>query len=167
MASSSVNFKTHIAHLDWLNMSIIELSASVVKKLGGVSKQRWICTANKTVSWQCGLVALGEGKAYINLNKKLLKEMEAKEGDEISVSLKKDESEYGMTMSVELKELLKQDKEAKKRYETLVPGKQRYLIYYVQQVKSKDLRLERAMRVIENLKKLPKGKESFKGLLAK
>jgi len=112
-------------------------------------------------------LSLGEGKAYINLNKKLLKEMEAKEGDEISVSLKKDESEYGMTMSVELKELLKQDKEAKKRYETLVPGKQRYLIYYVQQVKSKDLRLERAMRVIENLKKLPKGKESFKGLLAK
>ncbi|HEY5823855.1 MAG TPA: YdeI/OmpD-associated family protein [Cyclobacteriaceae bacterium] len=167
MASTAVNFKTHVAHLDWLNMSIIELSAAVVKKLGGVSKQRWVCTVNKTVSWQCGLVALGEGKAYINLNKKLLKEMKAKEGDEISVSLKKDESEYGMTMSVELKELLRQDKEGKKRYEALVPGKQRYLIYYVQQVKSKDLRLERAVRVIENLKKLPKGKESFKGLLAK
>jgi uncharacterized protein YdeI (YjbR/CyaY-like superfamily) len=167
MASSAFNFKTHIAHLDWLNMSIIELSAAVVKKLGGVSKQRWICTVNKTVSWQCGLVALREGKAYINLNKKLLKEMKAKEGDEISVSLKKDESEYGMTMSIELKELLRQDNEGKKRYEALVPGKQRYLIYYVQQVKSKDLRLERAVRVIENLKKLSKGKESFKGLLAK
>lgn len=167
MAASSVNFNTHIAHLSWLNMSIIELSAAVVKKLGGVSRQRWVCTVNKTVSWQCGLVALGEGKAYINLNKKLLKELKANEGDEISVSLKKDESEYGMTMSAELKELLSQDKEGKKRYDTLVPGKQRYLIYYVQQVKSKDLRLERAIRVIENLKKLPKGKESFKGLLAK
>ena len=93
--------------------------------------------------------------------------MNAKEGDEINVSLKKDESEYGMKMSAELKEVISQDKEAKKRYEGLVPGKQRYLIYYVQQVKSKDLRLERAVRVIANLKKLPRGKESFKGLLAK
>jgi len=165
--ASSVNFKTHIAHLGWLNMSMIEISPAIVKKLGGVSKQRWVCTVNKTVTWQCGLVALGEGKAYINLNKKLLKEMNAMEGDEISVSLKKDESEYGMTMSAELKELLHQDKEGKKRYEALVPGKQRYLIYYVQQVKSKDLRLERAVRVVENLKKLPRGKESFKGLLAR
>src|SRR6478609_11815800 len=164
---ASLNFKSHVSRLEWMNLNIIEIPSTIVKKAGGVSKQRWICTVNKIITWQCGLVALGEGKAYINLNKKLLKEMKAKEGDEISVSLKKDESEYGMKMSAELKELLRQDKEGKKRYEGLVPGKQRYLIYYVQQVKSKDLRLERAVRVIENLKKLPKGKESFKGLLAK
>jgi len=164
---ASLNFKSHVSRLEWMNLNIIEIPATIVKKAGGISKQRWICTVNKTTSWQCGLVALGEGKAYINLNKKLLKEMNAKEGDEINVSLKKDESEYGMKMSAELKELLSQDKEGKKRYEALVPGKQRYLIYYVQQVKSKELRLERAVRVIENLKKLPKGKESFKGLLAK
>jgi len=126
MASSAYNFKTYVTHLTWLNMSILEVPAIVVKKLGGVSKQRWICTANKTVSWQCGLVALGKGKAYINLNKKLLKEMEVKEGDEVSVSLKIDESEYGMKMSAELKELLSQDKEGKKRYDGLVPGKQRF-----------------------------------------
>jgi uncharacterized protein YdeI (YjbR/CyaY-like superfamily) len=164
---ASLHFKTKIAHLSWLRMSIIEVPAVIVKKAGGMSKQRWICTVNKKTSWPCGLVALGEGNAYITLNKKLLKEMGAAEGDEVTVSLKKDESKYGMEMPPELKALLSQDKEGSKRYEKITPGMQRYVIYYVQQVKNSQLRTERAIRLIENLKGLPKGKESFKGLLAK
>jgi len=164
MANESIKFKTHITHLDSLNMSIIEVAAPVVKKMGGISKQRWVCTVNQSTTWQCGLVAYKKGMAYIILNKKLLKELKAKEGDEITVSLKKDESKYGMEMPAELKTLLSQDKEGSKRYHALVAGKQRYIIYYIKQVKNTQLRIDRAIMLIENLKKLPKGKESYKGL---
>ena len=163
MITSQISFKTSMVHLDSLRIYYLEVPAVIVTKLGGISKQRLICTT-KSVSWQCGLVALGKGKGYISLNKKLIKQLDIKEGDTVTASLKKDESKYGMEMPEELKELLNQDKEGNKRYHAIVPGKQRYIIYYIQQVKSSQLLVERAIMLIENLKKLPKGKESYKGL---
>jgi hypothetical protein len=108
-------------------------------------------------------VALGKGKAYISLNKKIVKQANLESDDAVTVSLAPDQSKYGMEMSKELKELLNQDLEGKKRFDGLVGGKQRYIIYYVKKVKSPQLRIERAVMLIENLKKLPKGKETFKG----
>ena len=163
MIASEISFKTSIAYLDSLRMYYLEVPAVIVTKLGGINKQRLLCTI-KSVTWQCGLVALGKGKGYISLNKKLIKQLDIKEGDTLTASLKKDESKYGMKMPEELKELLNQDQEGNKRYHALVPGKQRYIIYYIQQVKSSQLRVERAIMLIENLKKLSRGKESYKGL---
>lgn len=160
---ASIQFKTKMGRLDSLKLNYLEVPASVVKKLGGISKQRLLCTVN-TVTWQCGLVALSKGAGYINLNKNLITQLGIQKEDVITVSLQPDESKYGMKMPAELKELLDQDKEGNIRYHALVAGKQRYIIYYVQQVKSTQLRVERAILLIENLKKLPKGKESYKGL---
>ncbi len=44
---------------------------------------------------------------------------------------------------------------------------QRYILNYVSTVKSLNLRVERAFLLISNLKKLPKGKETFKEMLGK
>jgi len=148
-------------------MTAIEVPMEIVKKLGGIKNQRLQCTVNKTITWQCGLVAHKKGSAYISLNKKLLKEMKAGVGTEVQVSLEKDTSTYGMTMSVELKTLLKQDKEGNRRFHLLPPGKQRYIIYYVSQVKSSQLRIDRAIRLMENLKRTKEGKESFAEILRK
>jgi hypothetical protein len=119
------------------------------------------------MTWKCGLVAHKAGAAYILLNKKQMQMGEFNVGQTVNVSLKKDESKYGMDVPKELEELFKQDKIGKKRFDDLVPGKRRYIIYYVNQVKSSDLRIERAVRLIANLKNLPPGKETFKGILAK
>lgn len=161
-----IKFKTKVLKLEHLSGYYLDVPAAVVKKAGGISKQRWVCTVN-TVTWQCGLVAHKEGKGYIILNQKLLKKTGLREGASADVELKKDNSKFGMTVPAELAEVLKQDKEGKARFEALVPGKLRYIIYYVNQVKSPQSRVERAVRCITNLKKLPKGKESFKGILAK
>ncbi|MEJ0057769.1 MAG: DUF1905 domain-containing protein [Bacteroidota bacterium] len=156
-----IKFTTHLQPLEHLKMTLIEVPAEIVKKLGGIKNQRLQCTVNKSVAWQCGLVAHKKGSAYISLNKKLLKELKAGVGDEVNVSLIKDTSKYGMTMSEELKTLLKQDKEGSRRFHLLAPGKQRYIIYYVSQVKGSQLRIDRAIRLIENLKRAKEGKESF------
>jgi hypothetical protein len=161
-----IKFKSKVKKLEHLSGHYLEVPATVVKKVGGISKQRWICTIG-SLSWQCGLVAHKLGSAYILLNQKLMKKGGLKEGATVDVELKKDQSKFGMTVPKELSELFAQDKEGKARFEALVPGKRRYIIYYVNQVKGPQLRVERAVRCISNLKNLPKGKESFAGILAK
>jgi hypothetical protein len=161
-----IKFKSKIKKLEHLSGHYLDVPAAVVKKIGGISKARWICTVG-SLSWQCGLVAHKAGAGYILLNQKLMKKGGLEEGATADVELRKDQSKFGMTVPKELTELFAQDKEGKSRFEALVPGKRRYVIYYVNQVKSAQLRVERAVRCIDNLKKLPKGKESFKGILAK
>jgi len=162
-----ISFKTKIYKLEHLSGHYIDIPASVVKKTGGTGKQRFVCSVNKVMSWKCGLVSHGAGKAYILLNKKQMQMGKFNVGQPVNVSLKKDTSEYGMDVPAELKEVFKQDKVGKKRFDALVPGKRRYIIYYINQVKSSELRIERAIRLISNVKRLPPGKQTFPGILAK
>ena len=110
---------------------------------------------------------MGNGSGYISINSKRLKQLALHAGSEVWVKLQKDESKYGMEVPEELEELLQQDHEGKRRFEGLTPGRQRYIIHYVAGVKSSQLRIDRAILLIENLKKLPVGKESFREMLGK
>lgn len=160
-----LRFKTLIGVLKHLpGMHYLEVPARIVKELGGL-KVRLVCTVNKKLSFQCGMVAHGAGKAYISITKKRLKELHLGEGSEAAVELKVDRSKYGMKMSEELKIILQQDVEGNERFHKLTLGKQRYIIQYVSAVKNPDKRIERGMLIIENLKKLPLGKESFREML--
>jgi hypothetical protein len=164
-AGNPVEYSTHIEALKHLAGHYFDLNPTIIKKLGGKINVRLICTINKKISWQCGPMALGNGSAYVTISAKRMKELGVRPGDKIHVSLKKDESKYGMEVPEELSELLKQDAEGKSRFDALPMGKQRYIIQYVLTVKSSRLRIERAVLLIENLKKLPKGKESFREML--
>lgn len=163
---SSIQFQTKIYKLKHLvGMHYLEVPEKIVKKLGGKFSMRLLCTVNSTLTFQCGLVALGNGDAYISINAKRMKLLNVTFGSKVSVELKKDESKYGMKVPEELAELLAQDPEGMKRFKKLPPGKQRYIIHYVSTVKSTQLRIDRAILLIENLKKLPPGKESFREML--
>ena len=83
----------------------------------------------------------------------------------MEVHLTKDDSEFGLPFPVELEEVLAQDKAGKEYFDKLTPGKQRNIIYAAGQVKNPDLRIQRAMVLIEHLKK-NKGKIDFKLLYA-
>lgn len=163
-----LEIKTKIGLLKHLpGMRYIEIPKKVIKEFGGKLPIRLICTVNGKVKFQGGIVSLGNGLGYITITQKRLKDLRVKEGDFVKVTLERDSSRYGMEMPEELKEVLKQDPEGKKRFEKLTPGKQRYIIQYVKTVKNPDLRLERAMLLIGNLKKLPLGKEEFRKMLGK
>lgn len=150
-----------------LGVHYLTVKKSTIQKLGGSLKIRLLCSINGNKSFQCGLVALGNGEAYITINNKRMKEYGLKEHDQINVALLEDKSEYGMEMPEELVELLAQDREGKKRFELLSPGKQRYIIFYVAGVKNQQKRIDRALLLINNLKNEPLGKESFARLLGK
>jgi len=162
-----IKFSTHIDKLSYLNTFYLEISANVVKKIGGIGKQRLICEVNKAIKFQCGLMSLSEGRAYISINSKRMKELGVEKGDIVNVILTEDHSEYGVDVPEELTELFKQDPEGKRRFDLLKPGMQRYILNYVNTVKSIQLRVERAFLLISNLKRLPEGKETFREMLGK
>ncbi|GLU54273.1 YdeI/OmpD-associated family protein [Dyadobacter frigoris] len=164
----SVLFKSTIHHLEHLaGTRYLLVPNEIVEKLGGSFSVRLWCTVNEKVKWQCGLVALGTGDAYISINAQRIKQLKAKEGESLTVALEIDDSEYGLEVPEELKELLDQDDEGNRRFNLLVAGKRRFIIRHITAVKSSQLRIERAVTLIENLKRLPAGKESFKEILGK
>jgi hypothetical protein len=168
MDTQPITYKTRIERLEYLNgMHYLEIPFDVIQQLGGSLKVRLLCTVNKKLTFPCGPIALGNGNGLITINKKRMKELGVGFKDEVQLSLIKDPSKYGMEIPGELSELLKQDKEGARRFKLLPPGKQRYIIYYVSQVKSSQLKINRAILLIENLKKTKPGKESFREMLGK
>ncbi len=164
--NTELSYKTKINKLEHLvGMHYLKVPAKIIEQLGGKFKMRLLCTVNNKLTFQGGLVALGKGNGYISINASRLKKLGLKFKDDVIVSLKKDESEFGMEVSEELKELLEQDEEGLRRFNMLTPGKQRYIIHYVNTVKSSQLRINRAIMLITNLKKSKEGKESFREML--
>lgn len=103
--------------------------------------------------FHCALMPDGAGQWFILLNKKRREELGVSEGDRIRLSLEKDKSKYGMEMPRELEEVLIQDALGDELFHKLTPGKMRNIIHYVSQVKSSDIRIRRALVIIEHLKK--------------
>lgn len=115
--------------------------------------RRVVCILNEKVEYQCALLSKGDGSFLITVNKKTRDKLGLKPGSKVHASLRKDESEYGLPMPEELEELLKQDVEGNRLFHALTPGKLRTLLYIVGQPKSSDVRLRRALVIVEHLKK--------------
>ncbi|GGK59570.1 YdeI/OmpD-associated family protein [Rufibacter glacialis] len=161
-----LHFNTHIGKLEYLmGTHYLEIPAQMVQQLGGKFNVRLLVTVNNTLTYQGGIVALGQGRGYITLTKQRLKQVGLQEGSPVSVSLAKDDSQYGTPVPEELTELFRQDDEGKARFDQLKPGMQRYIIQHVGAVKSSQLRIDRSILLIENLKRLQPGQETFREIL--
>ncbi|MDO8365705.1 MAG: DUF1905 domain-containing protein [Saprospiraceae bacterium] len=125
--------------------------------------RRVVCTLNDQLEYQCALLPRGDGSFVITVNKKNQTKLGLKIGSKITATLRKDESEYGLPMPEELAELLAQDEEGNRYLHALSPGKLRTLLYIVGQPKNSDVRLHRALVVVEHLK-ANKGKIDYKQL---
>lgn len=128
-------------------------------------KSRVICKADGHLEFSAAVMALGEGKGYLMLNGKRLKALKKGEGDSVALELMADDSEYGMPMPEELQEILDQDEEIRTRFEGLTPGKKRTILHYIGMVKNPELRLEKAIKYMNNLLLQPVGKERVQEIL--
>ena len=131
--------------------------------ISGEADRRVICSLNNKISFQCALMHKGDGNYFININKKMRDQLGLKLGSQVEYSLEKDESEYGLPMTDELKETLLQDEEGSEIFHSLTLGKQRTLIYIAGSVKDTQKRINRALAIISHLK-ITKGKINFKQL---
>lgn len=131
---------------------------------------RVVCTLFGKAEFHCALMprgkeleSAGAGKYFINLNKKLRDKFRLTIGSEVQASLRPDNSKYGMPMPDEMAELLAQDPAGDQLFHALTPGKQRSLLYIVGKPVGPEIRLKKAVVVIEHLK-VNHGKIDFKRL---
>jgi hypothetical protein len=143
----------------------IKVPTHIAKSFLAAGTKRVICTLNNTLSFQCAIMPAGDDTWFINLNKKIRDQLKLQEGSKVSADLVKDESEFGLPFPEELRECLEQDPAGKAYFDKLLPGRQRNIIYAVSQVRNTDLRIQRAMIMIEHLKN-NKGTIDFKKLNA-
>ncbi|MFZ4619560.1 MAG: YdeI/OmpD-associated family protein [Bacteroidota bacterium] len=120
--------------------------------------KRVICTLNGTQTMQCAILFYKKGRPVISVNKKIRDTLGLDFGMDVTVSLRKDASEYGLPMPEELSEVFRQDPPGKKFFHALTPGKQRTLLYIIGNVKDQEKRIQRSLIIVDHLKE-------FKGVL--
>jgi len=114
--------------------------------------KRLICTVNQSEPYHCALMSKGEGGYFIRLNKEMMKQLKLHVGSEVDAGLVKDESRYGMHLPEEMEVLMDQDPEGTHYFEKLTPGKKRSLLHLIGKPKSSEVRLRKALVVIQHLK---------------
>lgn len=138
----------------------LPIDTEIANKLINGKERRVVCTLNNLKKLQSGLMPSPLGY-FIMINQNTIKELSLRLGDKVALELVKDNSEYGMEMPDELRELLFQDAEGSTFFHQLTPGKQRSLIYLVAKVKNMNSRLNRSLAIVYHIKEM-KGKIDFK-----
>ncbi len=139
----------------------VKVPSSVVMEFQNQKIKRLLCTINSTEQIHASLMPAGEDVYFIKINSTILKKLKVKLGDELDITLEADESKYGMPLDPEMQELLENDPEGSDYFHRLTPGKQRSLLYLVNNVKSSSKKLEKGFIIIEHLKE-QRGKLDFK-----
>jgi hypothetical protein len=115
------------------------------------NNRRVVCTLNGTETFQCALMPHNNA-FFVMVNKGIRTRLGIEPGDTVTVRLEKDESEYGMPMPEEFREVLDQDPEGDRLFHSLTPGKQRSLLYYVGKFKDIDRRIHAALIIMDHLR---------------
>ena len=117
--------------------------------------RRVVCILNEQVKIQAAIMSKGEEGYYLMLSKDLRKKLGGIDvGALVQVHMEKDHSKYGIEMPEEMQEALYSDPEADKLFHALTPGKQRTLIHLVLKIKSSNKRINKAIVILEHLKKM-------------
>lgn len=140
------------------------VSQETVDALSSDGNKRIICQIEGNSAFHAGLMPDGKGRWFIKLSKDKMRDFKLELGQKVHVTLTKDESKYGMHMPEVFGELLYQDPEGASYFEALTPGKKRSLIHMVASVKSEDIKLRKALVILQHLK-INKGILDFKQLM--
>jgi bifunctional DNA-binding transcriptional regulator/antitoxin component of YhaV-PrlF toxin-antitoxin module len=149
-----IKFETTLSSFGETLWVFVPVTTEIAARLEFPDKKfrRVVCTINGGEGFHCALMPSGSGEYIISVNKKKRDELGIRIGDIITVELERDESKYGLPMPEEFREVLAQDPEGDRLFHALTPGKQRSLLYQANQKKDLDLRIHRALAIIEHLK---------------
>lgn len=162
--SKEIVYRTSIEKLSHLNMYYLPVPPDVIEALGGGFKRRLWVSVNGKITYQGGLMSLGQGAGYISIHSKRMKQAGVKPGEEVNIAIAQDYSEYGLPLPEELAALLREDDEARNRFHSLTKGKQRNMIVYISAIKNSQSRWDRAVKLLDRLKLLKPGSETIRKL---
>ena len=158
--SPTYQFTAHLQRFTGkLGMHYVEVPQEAAEGFGGKSGVRLVCTLNGRTEYSCALLFQRVGTFYVYVGGKAKKAEGLNLGESVRVSLRRDESRYGMPMPEELAEVLAQDPEGDAGFHGLTPGRQRTLIFYVSSARSVDTRIARAIEAVDKAKVEAAGKK--------
>lgn len=133
-------------------MHVVFLDKKTVDPHLKAGQKRVICKLNNEVEFHCAILSSKEESHYIYVGSAVMKKLSLKVGSTVSVELLTDTTPYQFEMPEELQEVLDTDGAANTIFHALTEGNQRGLIYLVQQVKSSEKKIERALTIAERIK---------------
>lgn len=134
-------------------MHYCNVNTSVVNRLVKTKEKRWICVINNTISFHAALQYSKEGNYFIYVGSKILKQLNLKKGMTVQIEFEKDDTMYQFEDVEEWNEVINTDAEVEIIFNQLTPGNKRSILFLIQQVKSSDKRIQRSLKIAENLKK--------------
>jgi hypothetical protein len=130
----------------------VKVPDDIYEKVTQDGQKRILCHINDHDYFHAGLLPTGDGTYYIILSKARMKEFNIELGQSIDVKIEKDKSKYGMKMPPEFEEVLETDEEGLKHFENLTDGKKRNLIHLIAMTKNTDIRITKALTILDHLK---------------
>lgn len=162
-----VKFKSHLQFPDTGGyMAYITVPADVYERFPSKKPPRIFITVNKATQWKAAIMSLGNGNGFVSVSKKRIKDEGWKSGQPLDIQLEEDTDEETFPLPEEMAEILATDDEAHHYYQLLTDGKKRSITIFINQTKNAQLRVDRALMIAENLKRL-KGKGSVMELMKK
>jgi hypothetical protein len=159
-------YKNFIGHIEESESNLwgshIKVPKEIVLFYKEMEVKRLICRFNESTKIHCAIMPSSEGP-YILINKPLKKQLCKIYSNKIPIELSPDNSKYGMEMPVEFEQCLIDDGKAINYFELLTPGKQRNLIHLVNTIKNPEIRIRRALAIVEHLNR-ETGQLDFKKL---
>ena len=167
-----IEYSTTVEVIDAPKYWYVEVPPHILEQLPGRKEkgdfnQRLIITLDGKISWQCGILALGEGSGLITVQQKRLKEIGKTLYDEVKISLVKDDSEFGVEVGEICQIYWEQVPEAKEYFDRLKPGMKRYILNHINQPKSELKQMERAQEMFKRLLNSNPETVKFRYLLGK
>jgi hypothetical protein len=141
----------------------VEVPTNIAAKYVGIGEKRVVCTLNDNAAYQCALMPQGDGRYFLNVNAELQKKLSLKIDELVYVSIEPDNSKYGLPMPEELQAIFDIDDQADSVFHALTAGKQRTLLHLIGKPKSSEIRIKKAISVVDYLKEV-NGKLDFKEL---
>jgi Domain of unknown function (DUF1905)/Bacteriocin-protection, YdeI or OmpD-Associated len=146
----SFKFETRLVeYKDMLVSTVVEIPVDVVKKLpaGRVRVEGYL----NRIPFNLAIQSRKNGPKYLSVSQAMRKSAAVKPGDKVNVSFVVVDSNK-LELPEEMEAVLTQDDEGAKKWKKLTVGLQRSLVHYINSSKNVDVRIERALFLINKVK---------------
>jgi Bacteriocin-protection, YdeI or OmpD-Associated len=144
-----------LLRLEHWGQHVVDVAAEAVAHVHALGSKRVIAVLvapGGQVTLHGSLHPLADGRCFIQVGSKAVKQLKAEAGDLLSVRIRNDDTLYQCEFPEAMEAVLEMDPLAKEVFDRLRPGTVRSFLFWVLDVKSTDKQIERALMVADALK---------------
>jgi hypothetical protein len=154
MMKSKIQLNTEVLKFHSnLALHYIQIPDELVLSMANSFPFRVFCTINNH-RFPAAIVKHGIDGFIIQMGNQTIKSAKVIVGDQIEILLERDDTEHGYEMPEEMIELLLQDEDGRKAWDSLTKGAQRSFLYYLSTGKSQETRIKRSILILKRAQEI-------------